>query len=340
MEKEKKKKKQRKFSIIAIIAVIIIIIFIAIAIFLKGKNSTSQQRNYIVNVELVSVATLNDDDIFYTKLKDQYNGYKLLFVSLNIVNNELTNYDNLSYNLTTSNNNSYDKATSYITDDEEFIENYYKINNKIFNDSTNDLLGNQNKRVIIGFMIPESELINDTTFTVEVESFYLNSQDVQKVQFNSSEIIKSYTMKELYKEDELEKAEQTISLAYLSSINNWLQWMIYLEQAYNYQYNDLFSTAFTAIKTFVDSANYGYGWNGRNVETDGFKLDFDKAKEFYPDIANQIETAKNATIEVNELYQSYNNNINNLDKNKMQKMDSDVLSFNKIKDYFGLTYTY
>lgn len=104
-------------------------------------------------------------------MKDQYNGYKLLFVSLNIVNNELTNYDNLSYNLTTSNNNSYDKATSYITDDEEFIENYYKINNKIFNDSTNDLLGNQNKRVIIGFMIPESELINDTTFTVEVESF-------------------------------------------------------------------------------------------------------------------------------------------------------------------------
>ena len=338
MEKEGKIKKQRKFSIIAIIAVVIIVIFIAIV--LERKNNTSQQRNYIVNVELVSVATLNDDDIFYTKLKDQYNGYKLIFVSLNIINNESTNYENLSYNLTTSTNNSYDEAVSYITDDEAFIENYYKINDKIFNDSTDDLLGNKSKRVIIGFMIPENELINDTTYTLEVESFYLNSQDVQKVQFNSSEIVKSNTMKELYKEEEREKAEQTISLAYFSSLNNWMGFLMTMEQSYNYKYDDLFSASLIAIKGLVDTANYNYGWNGRNIEAEGYKLDFDKAKEFYPEIADKIESFKNATNEVNELYSNFNNTINSLDKDLLMKMDSDIISFLDIKSYFGLTYTY
>lgn len=338
MKKEEKVKKQKKIPIISIIFLIIIVILISIG--LEWKNSTNQQRNYTVNVDLVSVATLNNDDVFYTKLKEQYNGYKLLFVSLNIINNVSTNYNNLSYNLTTSANNSYDKATSYITNDEDFIGNFYKINSKIFNDSTDDLLGNKNKRVIVGFMIPENELINDTTFTVEIESFYLNSQDVQKVQFNSSEIIKSNTMKELYKVDEIEKAEQTISLSYFSSLNNWMSFLMAMEQSYNYKYDDLFSSSFITIKGLVDTANYNYGWNGRNLETEGYKLNFDKVKEFYPEIADKIESFKNATNEVNELYKNFNNTISSLDKALLMKMDSDIISILDIKSYFGLTYTY
>lgn len=340
MEKDKKSKKISKLTIILIISISIIIVITGIFFMNREEiNNISQQKNYNVNVEKIAIATLNDDDIFYTKLKDDYNGFKLIFVSVNIKNNASTNYDNLSYKLITSNNNEYNRASSYVTDDENFIENYNKINNKIFNDSTDDLLGNENKRMIIGFMIPENEIINDTEYTLIIDSFELENGDVERIKFNSNEIIKSYTMKELYKENELERAEQTISLAYLASMNDWLTWTAYLEQAYNYQYDDLFITAFSAIKAFADSADYNYGWNGRKVETDGYRLDFDKAKEIYPNIADEIEDAKNATNAIKELYESYDNTINSLDKKKLTEMDSNIISFYNIDQYFGLRYT-
>lgn len=337
IDKEKRNKRIIKVFVITISIIVIIGILNIIRL---GYNETSKQKNYNVNVELISVATLNDDDIFYTKLKGEYKDFKLLFVSLDIKNNVSTNYDNLSYKLITSNNNIYNCASSYITNDEEFLENYYKINNKIFDDETEDLLGNKSKRVIMGFMVPENEITNDTVFTLQVSSFNLNEEDVEKVKFNSNDITKSYAMKELYKEEEVEKAEQTISLAYLSSINDWMGWMVKLEQTYNYQYDDLFNVAFITIKTFADSADYNYGWNGRKIETNGYKLDFDKAKKFYPEIADKIENVKNAIDGVKKLYKDYDKTINSLDKKELQKVDSGIISFNDIKQYFGLTYYY
>ncbi len=332
----RKKKKNNKLLLMLIL---VIIVFTTITVTNKDKNNKS---NYKINVEKIAVATLNDDDIFYDDLRDNYKGFRLLFVSAEIKNNSQTNYDNLSYKLTTSNTNEYNSASSYITKDEEFIENYYKINNKIFNDSTNDLLGGKNKRIIVGFMVPENELINDTKFKLVISSFDINEAEVEKLEFTSNEIIKSYTMKELYKEDEIEKAEQTISLAYFSSIYDWQGWMIKLEQSYNYKYDNLFDVAFSAITVFTDSANYYYSWNGRKIENEkGSKINFEKIKEFYPSLSQEINITIRALEGIKTLNTTYNKTISSLDKSTLQQVDSDIVnSIIKIKGFFELRYLY
>lgn len=332
-----KKKKNQRQSTIIILGILTVII---IALILK--NFTNDTKNYKVNVEKVAIVTLNDDDIFYKKLKEKYKGYKLIFVSATLKNNTQENYTNLSYKLSSSNSNTYTRATSYITEDEEFIENYYKINDKIFDDSTNDLLGGKEKRIIVGFMIPEAEIINDTNFNLIISNFEINYGDAETLRFNTSEIIKSNTMKELYKDEEKERAEQTISLAYSTSINDWLGWMTKFETTYNYKYNDLFNVAFSAINAFAETTNYNYGWNGRSVKTeDGSKLDYEKAKNQYPDISKEIEGMEKTVQEIGTLYKNYNKKINNLNVKKLRQMDSDVISYIcEINKYFGLKYNH
>lgn len=325
----------------------IVIILVSIGIFGLGykfiwKNYENiSQKNYKIDIKKIAITTPTDDDIFYKNLKEDYNGFKLIFVSAEVINNTQQNFDNLSYKLTTSNNNKYTRASSYVTNNEEFIENYYKINNKIFNDSTEDLLGGKTKRIIVGFMIPENELINDTTFRLNIDSFDIKYEDVMNLEFNSSEIIKSNSMKELYKDDELEKAEQTLSLAYFSSLYNWQNFMAYFEIAYNYNNEKIFTTAFAAIKVFAETSDDYISWNGRKIEDEnGYKLNFDKAKEFYPDIAEQIEGAKNTVNQILELYPSYNGKIKSLDKNKLLQIDSGVVNnIIKIKEFFELRYS-
>lgn len=325
----------------------IVIILISIGIFGLGykfiwKNYENiSQKNYKIDIKKIAITTPADDDIFYKNLKEDYNGFKLIFVSAEVINNTQQNFDNLSYKLTTSNNNKYTRASSYVTNNEEFIENYYKINNKIFSNSTEDLLGGKTKRIIVGFMIPENELINDTTFRLNIDSFDIKYEDVMNLEFNSSEIIKSNSMKELYKDDELEKAEQTLSLAYFSSLYNWQNSMAYFEIAYNYNNEKIFTTAFAAIKVFAETSDDYISWNGRKIEDEnGYKLNFDKAKEFYPDIAEQIEGAKNTVNQILELYPSYNGKIKSLDKNKLLQIDSGVVNnIIKIKEFFELRYS-
>lgn len=325
----------------------IVIILVSIGIFGLGykfiwKNYENiSQKNYKIDIKKIAITTPTDDDIFYKNLKEDYNGFKLIFVSAEVINNTQQNFDNLSYKLITSNNNKYTRASSYVTNNEEFIENYYKINNKIFNDSTEDLLGGKTKRIIVGFMIPENELINDTTFRLNIDSFDIKYEDVMNLEFNSSEIIKSNSMKELYKDDELEKAEQTLSLAYFSSLYNWQNFMAYFEIAYNYNNEKIFTTAFAAIKVFAETSDDYISWNGRKIEDEnGYKLNFDKAKEFYPDIAEQIEGAKNTVNQILELYPSYNGKIKSLDKNKLLQIDSGVVNnIIKIKEFFELRYS-
>lgn len=334
----KKNKIYIGFGISVVLVLVVLFIFGLKNKFVDIFNIT--EKSYNINVEKVAITTLNDDDIFYDDLKDNYKGFKLIFVSANIKNNTQTNYDNLTYKLITSNNNEYGYASSSITNNKEFIENYYKINNKIFDDSTNDLLGGKNKRVIIAFMVPENEIINDTDFKLVIDSFDIENGDVENLAFNSKEIIKSYTMKELYKEEELEKAEQTMSLAYFSSVNDWKGWMIKLEQTYNAKYDSLFTVAFSAIHVFATLSDDYYIWNGKTMDNEtGSKLDFEKAKEFYPSISEEIEKAKRAIDGIKSLNETYNNTINSLDKNKLQQVDSDVAtSIFKINNFFELRY--
>lgn len=276
----------KKKKVYICLGIVIILILVGLYIWTNINNFNVSKQNYKINVEKIAITTLHDDDIFYNDLRDNYKGFKLIFVSAEIKNNSQLNYDNLTYKLITSNANKYSYASSYITNNEEFIENYYKINNKIFDDSTNDLLGGKNKRIIVGFMLPESEIMNDTKFQLIIDSFDIQDNEVEKVEFYSSDITKSYTMKELYKEDEIEKAEQAISLAYFSCINDWTDWGIKLEQTYNYKYDDLFNVAFAAINAFADSSNYYYSWNGRKIDTEeGSKINFERAKELYPSIS-------------------------------------------------------
>lgn len=340
---------KKKNLIITLICIVLIIVGIATGIGVRINNKEKPSRelnngllnrtkNYKINIEKIGVTTLNEDDIFYSNLNDNYKGYKLILVSFDLKNNTGTNYENLDYKLVTSNDNEYNVATSYVTNDIEYLENYYKINKKIFNDSTENLLGAKTKRGIIGFMIPENEINNDTNFTLIVRSFNLDENEVEKLKFNSSELAKSYTMKELYKLDEIEKAEQTISLAYLSCQNDWMTWLGKMEIAYNYKDNKSFLITFNAIKVFAESAKWNYLWNGMNKKIDGFKLDFKKVKKFYPEISDKIELAKKGTEEMNKLSQTYNNTINSLNKDLMKKMDKDILSFTEISNFFDLRY--
>ena len=321
-------KKNKIYMILGIIFALIGILGLGHK-FIWKISENIPQKNYKINIEKIAIATPNDDDIFYKNLKEDYNAFKLIFVSAEIKNNTQQNFDNLSYKLTTSNNNEYGRVSSYITNNEEFIENYYKINNKIFNDSTEDLLGDKNKRIIIGFMIPENELINDTKFKLTIDSFDIQYGD-----------IKSDTMKELYKEDEIEKAEQTISLAYFACLYDWQQFMGYFEIAYNYKDEKVFAASFSSIKVFAETSNNYISWNGRKIDNEnGNKLNFDKAKEFYPSISEQIEGTKNTVNQILELYPSYNGKINSLDKDRLQQIDSGVVyNILKVKDFFGLSY--
>lgn len=335
--KSTKNTKSKKNLIILFIILALIILIIAYQNFTKSVSSNV--INYNVNVEKIGITTLNDDDIFYKYLKDTYKGYKLIFVSVNFKNNTQTNYSDLSYQLVSSNSNTYSKVRSYVTDKEEFLDNYYKINNKIFDDSTDNILGEKNKRVILGFMVSESELTNNTSFTLITKNFGMSENEIESLKFNSSDIIKSSSMLELYKDDELEKAQQTISLAYSTSINDWLGWMVKLEQTYNYKYEDLFGIAFATIHVYAESTDYSYGWNGRKIDTNGSKLDFEKSKTFYPDISSEIDYMSNAINEIKDLYNNYNKSISSLDKSKLLQMDKDVSHILKIKDYFKLQYS-
>ena len=335
--KSTKNTKSKKNLIILFIILALIILIIAYQNFVKSVSPTV--INYNVNVEKVGITTPNDDDIFYKYLNDSYKGCKLIFVSVNFKNNTQNNYSDLSYKLVSSNSNTYSKVRSYVTDKEEILDNYYKINNKIFDDSTDNILGGKNKRVILGFMVSESELTNNTSFTLITKNFGMSENEIESLKFNSNDIIKSSSMLELYKDDELEKAQQTISLAYSTSTNDWLGWTIKLEQAYNYKYEDLFNVAFASINAFADSTDYNYSWNGRKINTKGSKLEFEKAKTFYSDISSEIDYMSNAINEIKDLYNSYNQSISSLDKNKLLQMDKDVSHIWKIKDYFELQYS-
>ena len=188
-------------------------------------------------------------------------------------------------------------------------------------------------------MVSESELTNNTSFTLITKNFGMSENEIESLKFNSSDIIKSSSMLELYKDDELEKAQQTISLAYSTSINDWLGWMVTLEQTYNYKYEDLFGIAFATIHVYAESTDYSYGWNGRKIDTNGSKLDFEKSKTFYPDISSEIDYMSNAINEIKDLYDNYNKSISSLDKSKLLQMDKDVSHILKIKDYFKLQYS-
>lgn len=326
----------KKNKIIILLILIVVIIFVLM--FIRNFSNNITTNHFKINVEKLAIVTPESNDIFYENVRDEYKGYKLIFISAELKNNTKENFSNLRYELSSSNNNKYNMASSYITNNEEFINNYYKINEKIFDDSTKDLLGSKNKRIIVGFMIPENELNNDTTFTLSVEPNDIKYGEVQPLEFNTNEIITSNTMKELYKEDELEKAEQTIGLAYFVSLNDWQQWTIFLEQSYNYKDDNLFTVAFTTINVFAESSNNYIGWNGRKIDDEnGIKLNFDTVKAMYPDISTHIEATKNTVNAIIELYSTYTGTINSLDINKLKQIDLDIVNnIFPINEFFEL----
>ena len=284
MEKEEKKKtvkKNNKFFIFIIIIILVIIIINNI----KGQENY-KEKDYDIKSSLYSVVKVKDP--YFEKQKDKkYNLYDLILVSFSLENLSTQNYD-LNYELKTEFGNTYKNVNgSHITTEDSYmVENFLKVIGHNSIDETK-ILGSENKKCILAYMIPQHEFKEDNTFKI-CNSY--DSAKMESIDFVNSNIKESNNLKELFTQEELDKIEQKISLYYTAyHVSNTLNMQ---SMAWNSNDNKLLDLyLLTTIEML--KGNKEINWNNQ-VDENGYKIDFNKCKEYFPSISNDIETLQNS----------------------------------------------
>lgn len=281
------------------IIIIIVVILLAIGILIykiytsnfKEINNSANEKKYDISVTTHSVVKVNDS-YFQEQKKEEYKDYDLIFVSFTMKNNTSKNIEHITYKLKTSNENSYSSTNgNYIMKDKpyligelfEFI-GYEDTNNK-------KLLGEQEKRAIVGFLISKNEFKDETNFELVISA----DSSMQPLKFKNENIKNSDNLKELFTDNEIEEIEQKIGLYYL--IENTLNTKNSQVTAWNS--NDVKSLRlYLATSIACLTTNFPVSWNGQylDVNSDGYKFNYEKSKQLFPNIKSEIERLEGCLI--------------------------------------------
>lgn len=301
------------------IIVTIIVLFIVFVFFYEKLNYEKSIKNkeYNIKSNLYSVVKVNND-YFNNQKEAKYLDYDLIFVSYYIENNTDKNY-NLNLKLHT-NSNVYDISSgAYLTkDNSSLVEDFLKVCGHYY-ERDEEVLCRQSKKCISAFMIPKNEFNDSNSFKI-LDSSY--DTEFQPIVFNNSNIIDSNNLKELFSDDEIEEAEQRISLYYTAyhTIN-----ALYSQSSAWNSDNKQSLELYLQVVIGLLEANNPINWNSQ-IEEIGYKLNYDKSIELFPNLKSDIETLKdsieiqrkadNALKQYNNIssinYSEYTNNSYNL----------------------------
>ena len=331
------RKRKVKRSLIITISIVAILFVLCIAIMILSKvnvnnKSNTNNRKYDIESTLNSVVKVGDE-YFEKQKKSEYKDYELIFISFSLKNKTGKNFENIEYKLKTNNGNSYSNTSgSYITTDNPYlVEDFLKLINHE-SSKEEEILGEQEKTCIIGFLIPKNEIKNENNFELEIGG----ANTIQPINFRTVDIKQSDTLKELFKDTEIEEIEQRISLYYL------------IEKLVNT--NNLQTTAWNSgdvnslilyISLNIECLNnkFPISWDGQYLDknADGYKLNYEKAKQIFPEIKEDItrlENSKQGLENANSVLRQYSD-IGRVNYNEFSESSAGIgLSWYNISQYF------
>ena len=270
-------KKKKIFIIITIIVLFIVFVF-----FYEKLN---KNKDYNIKSNLYSVVKVNND-YFNNQKEAKYLDYDLIFVSYYIENNTDKNY-NLSLKLHT-NSNVYDISSgAYLTkDNTSLVEDFLKVCGHYY-ERDEEVLCHQSKKCISAFIIPKNEFTDSNSFKILNSSF---DTGFQPIVFNNSKIIDSNNLKELFSDDEIEEVEQRISLYYTAY--HTINALYSQSSAWNSDNKQSLELYLQVVIGLLES-NKPINWNSQ-IEDIGYKLNYEKSIELFPNLKSDIEILKNS----------------------------------------------
>lgn len=274
-----------------ILSILVVLITILILVLSSMINNEAREKAYDVSATIYSIVKVSDS-YFEEQKKNEYKDYDLVFVSFSLKNNTGKNLENINYKLKTSNQNTYSNTSGgYITKDNPYlVENFLKVIGHSYN-KEEKILGKEEKRVIIGFMLPKNELKNGNDFKVEITE----QANIQALSFKNEDIKNSQTLKELFLDNEIEEIEQKISLYYLAE--NVINLQKLQADSWNARHVEGVKLYLT-LSTQCFETKFSRTWDGQFVEEGikGYKINFERAKELLPEIKNNIMELENSEI--------------------------------------------
>lgn len=324
--------KSKKLLIISILIAIMIVLLLFLSTN-KSINTSNKTigENYDISTNLHSVVKVNDE-YFNEKKEDKYKDYELIFISFSLKNETNKNFDYLTYILNTNNGNTYSITDgNHITNDYPYcVETFLKI---IRHEKTNEqtILGGQEKRCIIGFLIPKNEFQDKTNFKLKISKDY----NIQPIEFTTQNITESKNLKELFLDNEIEEVEQRISLYY--TINNLSTYIQALGESYNKNDLMLFSTSL-ALSSSSLNCELPVNWNGQwSSNEEGYLVNFTKSKNLFLDIKDDIsrlEESKEGLQNIDNALKQYHN-LSKINYNELKDSTSGIiLSWINIDNFF------
>lgn len=319
-DSEKYKAKQVK-RIKSLSLAILVILLIGIILYMKFSDLSKEVmniENYSLNNTIYSVVKVNDD-YFEEQKDDKYKDYDLMFISFTLKNQTSRNYEHLTYKLVTKDNTYANTTGAYITTDNIYlVEDFLKIIEQSSN-NTKMLLGEEEKKKIIAFLVPKHELKEGNEFTLKIEG---DDVKAQPIRFLTSDIVESNNLKQLFNEEELSIVEQRISLYYIANnLMNATDAQISAWNSGNIKTLDLY------LNVAIECLNLRYplNWNGQYLAKgeNGYNLNYTKCKKAFPKIKEDIaniesskkgqQNAKNQLVKYNNIgsitYSEYTNNV-------------------------------